>query len=528
MSQKTKKDVASWKSWIFTTDHKKIGLYYLFTALTFFVVGLTLAFFMKTELLSPGKEFLDAETYNIFFTVHGTVMVLFWMIPVLLGFFGNYLIPLLIGARDMAFPRLNAFSYWMYLASGIILILGLLTPHKIDFGWTAYPPFSLTGNVNTAIYIFGVHLLGISSIAGAVNIVTTVLTLRAPGMTLMRMNLTTWGIFAASLTQLVGVPVLAAAVTLLFFDRYLGTSFFNPVGGGNPVLYQHLFWFYAHPAVYVVALPVFGIVSDIISTFSRKKVFGYTSMVFAIMGITILGFEVWVHHLFVAGTGNLTRVIFMWTTVLIGVPTGVKVFNWLGTMYKGAIDLKTPMLHAMGFIMLFTIGGLTGVAQGLVSVDLHVHDTHWVVAHFHYVLSLSMTLMAFGGLYYWFPKMTGRMYNEKLGQIAFWINLPAAIFAFLPHFIIGLMGVPRRYWAIPAEYSPYMWVGTIAAYFLIFSFLLMIYNLFTSIKNGEKCGDNPWGAKSLEWTLPSPPPFYNFDEIPNIKHGPYEFGVKKK
>lgn len=513
------------KAWLLTTDHKKIGIMYLVTSLVFFVVGLLLAILMRTELLKADETFIiSTELYNVFFTIHGAAMVLFWMIPVLLGFFANYLIPLMIGAHDVAFPRVNALSYWMYVGACLVAVLALILPGRLDIGWTGYPPYSVTGPANTALYVFAVHLLGASSISGAVNFITTIITLRAPGMTWGRLNLTVWGIFGAFIIQLIGVPVLAAAVTLLLFDKYLGTSFYDTGAGGNPLLYQHLFWFYAHPAVYVVALPVFGIVSDILSTFARKRIFGYTSMVVAMMIITVLGFEVWVHHLYVAGTLNWSRIIFMWGTILIGVPTGIKIFNWLATLHKGSIDLKTPMLYALGFIALFTIGGITGIANGLVGFDIHVHDTHWVVAHFHYVLALSMSMLVLGGIYYWFPKMTGRMYNEKLGQFSFWLTLIGALVAFFPHFVMGVDGIPRRYALLPAEYAWWLKLASIFSYIAILGFLLTIWNYFISAKKGEPATANPWNSLSLEWSIPSPPPFYNFEQIPTIQEGPYEYG----
>ena len=513
------------KAWVFTTDHKKIAILYLITACVFLVVGLLLATTMRVDQLFPeGNKLLNGKLYNVAFTIHGAAMILWWMIPVLLGFFANFLVPLMIGARDVAFPRLNALSYWFYAGSGVIAVLGLVTPGRLDIGWTGYPPYSIITDANTALYVFALHLLGASSIAGAVNFITTIITMRAPGMTWGRLNLAVWGLFGAFIIQLIGVPILAAAVTLLLFDKYLGTTFYDASMGGSPVLYQHLFWFYAHPAVYVVALPVFGIVSEIISTFSRKRIFGYTSMVVAIMIITVLGFEVWIHHLYVAGVTNWTRVVFMWSTIFIGVPTGIKVFSWIATLHKGSIEFTTPMLHALGFISLFVIGGLTGVANGLVAFDIHVHDTHWVVAHFHYVLALSMTMLTLGGIYYWFPKITGRMYNEKLGKFAFWLTLFGALFAFLPHFYLGIEGVPRRYWIIPAEYADVMRIAAITSFPAILGILITLYNFLHSAIKGEKAPANPWNAKSLEWQIPSPPPFYNFDKIPTITEGPYEYG----
>lgn len=516
------------KSWLFTTDHKRIAILYLVTSMVFLVVGLLLAILMRVEMWTPDKDIMDASLYNVAFTIHGAGLILFWMIPVLTGFFANYLIPLMIGARDVAFPRLNAFSYWAYAGAGLLAVLALITPGRIDIGWTGYPPYSIITGANTALYVFVVLMLGTSGIAGAVNFLTTIITMRAPGMTWKRLNLTVWGFFGAFIIQVVALPTLAGAVILLLLDRYLGTTFYDAFKGGNPVLYQHLFWFYGHPAVYVIALPVFGIVSEIISTFSRKRIFGYMSMVIAIMAICVIGFETWIHHLYTAGVVDWARILFMWATILIAVPTGIKIFNWLGTMHKGSIDMSTPMLHAIGFISLFTIGGVTGVANGLLGFDIHAQDTHWVMAHFHYVLSLSMTMLAFGAIYYWFPKVTGRMYNEKIGKLSFWLILIGAMVAFYPHFTMGYDGVPRRYWTYPAQYTGIMQLSTIFSYVAILGFLLSIVNLVRSAAKGDKAPANPWGAKSLEWTIPSPPPFYNFEEIPTVTSGPYEFGKKKE
>jgi cytochrome c oxidase subunit 1 len=519
------KNPTGFASWIFTTDHKRIGILYLVTSLVFLFVGLLLATVMRLHHTMPDAEIISSDIYNAFFTVHGVAMILYWIIPVLLGFFANYLIPLMIGAHDVAFPRLNALSYWLYFSASIIAVLALLS--GVDVGWTGYPPYSTTGTPrNAALYVFAVHLLGSSSIAGAVNFITTIITLRAPGMTWGRLNLAVWGLFGAFVMQLIGIPVLAAAVTMLLFDRYLGTTFYQASSGGNPVLYQHLFWFYAHPAVYVVALPVFGITSEIIATFTRKTIFGYTSMVIATMIITILGFEVWVHHLFTAGVVDWLRIVQSWLTVFIAIPTGIKVFNWLATLYKGQIELSTPMLHALGFISLFTIGGVTGVANGMVGFDIHVHDTYWVTGHFHFVLALSMTMLCLGGIYFWFPKMTGRMYSEKLGKIGFWVALIGSLGGFLPHFWVGLEGMPRRYWAIPEMFRFDFVIMGIFSFVAIIGIMITLYNFLFSAIKGEKLTDpNPWNSKSLEWThTSSPPVFYNFDEIPTITAGPYEYG----
>ncbi len=516
------------KEWIFTTDHKRIAVLYLITSLTAFVLGLILAIFIKAEQWSPGMDIIGAKTYNVFFTIHGAAMILWWMIPVFTGFFANLLIPLMIGAKDVAFPRLNALSYWLFAGATVMAVLALVTPGRIDIGWTGYPPYSIITDANTSLYVFSVHLLGGSALASAVNFITTIICMRAPGMTWGRLNLAIWGMLSAFIIQLFGIPVLAGAVTLLLFDRYLGTNFYNPSMGGSPMLYQHLFWFYGHPAVYVVALPAFGIVSEIVSTFSRKKIFGYRSMVIAIMSITILGFSVWIHHLFTKGVEDWARIMQSMLTILIAVPTGIKVFNWLGTMHRGAIEFRAPMLYVIGFISLFVIGGVTGVGNGLIAIDLHVHDTYWVVAHFHMVLSLAMTSVAFAGIYFWFPKFTGRMYNERMARLSFWLIMIGSLFAFIPLFQLGLMGMPRRYWSYPPEFTVLFRVTVIGGYILIAGFLLSVFNVVRSAFVGEKASDNPWNALSLEWTIPSPPPCYNFERIPIVTSGPYEYGRAKK
>lgn len=523
----TRQHRSLWKEWVFTTDHKKVAILYLGTSLTVFLLGLTLAFLMKTEQWSPGKDIMGAKGYNVAFTMHGAAMILWWMIPVYTGFFANYLVPLMIGARDVAFPRLNALSYWFYAAATVLVLIALATPGRLDIGWTGYPPYSIISEANTALYVLSIHLLGASSIVSAVNFIATIVACRPPGMTWGRLNLAIWGFLGAFIMQLFGIPVLAGAVTLLLCDRYLGTNFFNASMGGSAMLYQHLFWFYAHPAVYVIALPAFGVVSEIVSTFSRKKIFGYTSMVIAIMAITGLSFVVWIHHIFTKGVEDWARILQSILTVLIGVPTGIKVFNWLATMHRGSIEFRAPMLYMFGFITLFVIGGVTGIGNGLLALNGHVHDTAWVVAHFHMVLSLAMTTVAFGGIYYWLPKMTGRMYLEKLAKIAFVFIMVGALLAFIPLFKLGLEGMPRRYWSYPEKFTRDFRITVVGGYILISGFLMSIINVVYSSFWGEKTTSNPWRAKSLEWTTSSPPPPHNFDTIPVVTTGPYEYGQAK-
>jgi cytochrome c oxidase subunit 1 len=515
------------KEWIFTTDHKKIALFYGVTTLLFFLIAGLMALGIRLELWQPGLQFVSPETYNYLLTGHGVVMLLWWAIGVWSAF-ANFLIPLMIGARDVAFPRLNALSWWTFFAASVLVLLTLIPSNHVKMMWTGYPPYSLNDDAGvTALYVFIIHLTGAASIMGAVNFIVTTLRMRAPGISLKNMNLLLHGIMAANVIQLLGVPSFAGAVTMLFLDKYLGTNFFNPNLGGDPLIYENVFWFYSHPAVYVMILPAFGVFSEVIATFARKPIFGQITMVFAMWAIALLGFMVWVHHLFTSGIPDWVRIVFSYTTVLIGVPTGIKIFNWVATLYKGSIRYTTPMLFTLGGIFMFLIGGLTGIPLALPSFDINAQDSQFVVAHFHYVLGMATTLGAFSGIYYWFPKLTGKMYNEKLGKLSFWIIMVGSNLFYFFQFIIGLEGMPRRYADYPPipEFIELQHIQTIGAFILAFGIFLSLINWVISALKGKEAGANPWGSNSLEWQIPSPPPPHNFDRIPELPEGwdPYDY-----
>lgn len=479
---------AGLKEWIFTTDHKKIGIMYGVTSLVFFLIAGLSALAIRMELFQPGLQYMSEDTYNQALTVHGVLMQFWWAVAIWSSF-GNYLLPLMIGARDVAFPRLNALSYWFFFAASVLALITLLPGNHIRMMWTGYPPFSLNDNAGpVAFYALIIHLLGASSLASAINLVVTNLTMRAPGITLKKMNLFLHSFLAMNVIQILGVPALAGAVTMLLMDKYFHTAFFDPTRGGDPLLYQNLFWFYSHPVVYVMILPAFGLISEMIATFSRREIFGRTSMIIAIWGIAILGFMVWIHHMFTSGVPDWIRIIFSYTTVLIGVPTGIKIFNWIFTLYKGSVRFTTPMLYTLSAIFMFLIGGLTGIPLGLPAFDIAVHDSHFVVAHFHYVLGMALTLAAFGGFHYWYPKYTGRMYSEFWAKIALvLIMIGSNLFYFL-QFIVGLEGMPRRYADYPAIES---WIRlhelqTIGAMILGFGVFIALANLILSTKFGKR------------------------------------------
>ena len=508
-----------WLRWLTTTDHKKIGILYLFATFIFFILGGVEALLMRLQLSQPDNTLLNAETYNGLVTMHGTTMVFLFVVPVLAGF-GNYFVPLMIGARDMAFPRLNALSYWLLLFGGIAFYCSFFFEPP-QAGWTMYPPlsddaFSAGGGVDA--WIFLIHLTGLSSILGAINFITTIFNMRAPGMTLHKMPLFVWSILVTAFLLLLALPVLAGAITMLLTDRNFGTTFFDASGGGDPVLYQHLFWFFGHPEVYIMILPGFGMVSQIIATFSRKPVFGYLGMAYAMVAIGVVGFVVWAHHMFTIGMDVNTKMYFTAATMIIAVPTGVKIFSWIATMWGGSLTFETPMLWAIGFIFLFTVGGVTGVVLANGGVDNYMHDTYYVVAHFHYVLSLGAVFGLFAGFYYWFGKMSGKMYNEFLGKAHFFITFIGVNMIFFTMHFLGLDGMPRR---IP-DYSPAFedWnrIATIGYMVMAAGMVIFFVNLIWSMAAGKKAPDNYWGegATTLEWTLSSPPPHHQFETLPKI------------
>ncbi len=517
----------SWKDYFrVNTDHKVIGMQYLVTTIFFFLAGGMLALLVRAELARPGMQFFDAQTFNGLFSVHASLMIFLFVIPAFAGL-ANFVVPLMLGAPDMAFPRLNALSFWLLPIAGIMMLGSFLVPGgAFACGWTGYVPLCSTHQPLGAVFFNqGVQWAGASSIMTALNFLVTIITMRAPGMTFWRMPLLVWANFTTSLLVVIATPFIAGSQFFSMFDHVMHTAFFDASNGGYPLGYQHIFWFYSHPAVYIMVLPGFGIMSEVISVFSRKPIFGYRLMALSLMAIVVLGFSVWAHHMFVSGMASWLRVPMMVTTLLIAVPTGIKVFSWLATMWEGKLHFKTPMLFALGFLSMFVIGGLSGVMLGAVPIDIHVSDTYFIVAHIHYVLFGGSVFTIFAGMYYWFPKMTGRMYNERLGKLHFWLTFVGFNLTFFPMHILGTEGMPRRV----ADYAP-KFAGlnmfiSIASFALGASTLVFLYNMITSWRNGEPAGDNPWRAMTLEWQVTSPPPIFNFDELPQVVGSPYEFGV---
>jgi cytochrome c oxidase subunit I len=508
--------------WITTVDHKKIGLLYVVSSLLFFLVGGVLAMLLRAELFAPGQQVLGQVAYNATFTMHGTLMIFLFSVPIFTGL-GNYLVPLQIGAADVAFPRLNALGFWLFAFGGLVVIAGwAFGGSALQFGWVAYPPLSLdtyARGIGADLWVVGLAVTGIASVLGAVNLLTTIVTMRVPGMTMFRLPLFTWGIITQQLLILFAFPSLTAALALLLLDRRFGTAFFEPAEGGDPVLWQHMFWFFGHPEVYIVAIPAFGIISEVLPVFSRKPIFGYRTLVFAFFGIASLSFAVWAHHMFTTGQVNLTWFSVM--TFLIAVPTGIKFFNWIGTMWGGKLQFPTPMLFAVGFMPIFLVGGITGVFLASPPIDFHVHDTYYVVAHFHFVMLAALQFGLFAGIYFWFPKVFGRRLSERIGRWHFWLWFAGFVLTFLPQFQLGLNGMPRRI-ADYATYSPHGWtplnqVSTAGAAIMAVAGVLFIWNVLASLRGGAVAGDDPWRANSLEWATSSPPPVHNFHWLPEVR-----------
>ncbi len=508
------------KGWVTTTNHKDIGTLYLLLSLVMLFYGGTMALMIRLQLFQPGARFFDPNTYNELVTVHGLVMVFGAIMPAFVGL-ANWMIPMMIGAPDMALPRLNNWSFWILPFAFALLTISLLVPGSgPNFGWTMYAPLSSQyGPPSTDYLIVAIHLMGISSVLGAINIIATIINLRAPGLTWMKLPLFVWSWFITAFLLIGAMPVLAGVVTMILFDRHFGTSFFNAAGGGDPVMYQHLFWFFGHPEVYIMILPAFGIVSEVIPTFARKKLFGYEFMVGAIVGIAFLSYIVWGHHMFTAGMAVGTQLYFMYATMLIAVPTGIKVFNWVATMWRGSLTFETPMLFAVTFVILFTIGGLSGLMLAIVPADYQYQDTYFVVAHFHYVLVAGALLAILSGIYYWLPKWTGRYYNETLGKWHFWLTFIGVNVTFFPMHFLGLAGMPRRIADYAPQYTEFNMMATVGAFIFGFAQLIFLYNvLSTMLGKGKKADARVWeGSHGLEWTLDSPPPYHSFTTPPKIK-----------
>jgi cytochrome c oxidase subunit 1 len=510
-------------SWLLTTDHKRIGILYLIAIIFFFAIATFAAALMRLELLTPPGDLVLSDTYNKLFTIHGVVMVWFFLIPSIPSVLGNFVIPLMVGARDVAFPKLNLLSWYLFMLGGLMVLHAIIVG-GVDTGWTFYAPYSTAySNTHVISMAAGIFVAGFSSILTGLNFIITIQKMRAPGLTWFRMPLFLWSMYATSLILVLATPVLAITLALMALERIWGVGIFNPKLGGDPVLFQHLFWFYSHPAVYIMILPGMGVVSEVIACFSRKRIFGYRFVAFASLAIAVVGFLVWGHHMFVSSQSIYAGMVFSILSFIVAIPSAIKVFNWTATLYRGSISFETPMLYVLGFIGLFTIGGLTGLFLAAMGLDVHVHDTYFVIAHFHYIMVGGMVTAFMGGLHYWWPKITGRLYPEKLGQLAALVMFIGFNLTFFPQFVMGYLGMPRRYHAYPDEFQLYHVLSTAGASILGFAYLLPVIYFVWSLFWGAKAAANPWRSTSLEWATPSPPPKHNFADVPVVRKPAYSY-----
>jgi cytochrome c oxidase subunit 1 len=510
-------------AWLLSTDHKRIGLMYLGALLSFFAVGVSLGLLIRLSLIAPGK-ILQAQTYNEVFTLHGIIMIFLFIIPGIPVAFGNFFLPILIGARDVAFPRINRLSWWLYMTGAVIVMIAIFWKGEPpDTGWTFYAPYSIRTQANITLAVLGVFVLGFSSVLTGLNFVTTIHRMRAPGMTWLRMPAFVWTLYATGWVQMLATPVLAITLVFIVLGRVVGVGFFDPSKGGDPIMYEHLFWIYSHPAVYIMVLPAMGVISEIVPVFSKRALFGYTAIALSAIAIASVGYFVWGHHMFTSGMSDTSRIIFSFITFLVAVPSGIKIFNWVATLYKGSIELDSPLLFALSFIFLFSIGGLTGLIIGSLAPNLALHGTYFIVAHFHYVMFGGAGMAILAGLHYWFPKMFGKMYDERAAKIGWLVLFIGFNILYFSMFILGYEGMPRRYFDYPPRYYTGHLISTIGSWILFAGLVIIFSNLIKSLFRGERAPGNPWGGRTLEWSIPSPPPAENFAEVPTVRVRPYDY-----